>query len=72
LQLAASRFAFEVLGDLTLGSRLADASRGNLLSAHQLCALETAAAKAAKNSNNGLPPPGPVRVFADDSEETPE
>ena len=40
LQLAASRFAFEVLGDLALGSRLADASRANLLSAHELCARE--------------------------------
>lgn len=40
LQLAASRFAFEVLGDLSLGSRLADASRANLLSAHELTAKE--------------------------------
>jgi general stress protein YciG len=40
LQLAGSRFAFEVLGDLALGSRLADASRANLLSAHELCARE--------------------------------
>jgi len=43
LQLAASRFAFEVLGDLALGSRLADASRQNLLAAHELCAREAAA-----------------------------
>lgn len=43
LQLAASRFAFEVLGDLALGSRLADASRQNLLAAHALCAQEAAA-----------------------------
>ncbi len=43
LQLAASRFAFEVLGDLTLGSRLADASRQNLLAAHELCAREALA-----------------------------
>ena len=42
LQLAASRFAFEVLGDLALGSRLADASRQNLLAAHELCAREAA------------------------------
>lgn len=42
LQLAASRFAFEVLGDFTLGSRLADASRQNLLAAHELCAREAA------------------------------
>jgi hypothetical protein len=43
LQLGASRFAFEVLGDLQLGSRLADASRQNLLAAHELCAREAAA-----------------------------
>lgn len=43
LQLAASRFAFEVLGDMALGSRLADASRQNLLAAHELCAKEAAA-----------------------------
>lgn len=42
LQLAGSRFAFEVLGDLALGSRLADASRANLLSAFELCAREAA------------------------------
>jgi hypothetical protein len=40
LQLAASRFAFEVLGDLQLGSRLANDSRQNLLAAHELCARE--------------------------------
>lgn len=43
LQLAASRFAFEVLGDMALGSRLADASRQNLLAAHELCAREAQA-----------------------------
>jgi hypothetical protein len=43
LQLAGSRFAFEVLGDMTLGSRLADASRQNLLAAHELCAKEAVA-----------------------------
>jgi hypothetical protein len=43
LQLAASRFAFEVLGDMALGSRLADASRQNLLAAHELCAREAIA-----------------------------
>ncbi|MBK8994634.1 MAG: hypothetical protein IPM35_02635 [Myxococcales bacterium] len=43
LQLAASRFAFEVLGDMQLGSRLADASRQNLLAAHELCAKEALA-----------------------------
>ncbi len=43
LQLAASRFAFEVLGDMTLGSTLADASRQNLLAAHELAAREAAA-----------------------------
>src|SRR5688500_17752199 len=40
LQLAGSRFAFEVLGDMALGSRLADSSRQNLLAAHELCARE--------------------------------
>lgn len=40
LQLAASRFFFEVLGDMTAGSRLGDASRQNLLAAHELCARE--------------------------------
>ncbi|HKY37136.1 MAG TPA: hypothetical protein VJN18_14425 [Polyangiaceae bacterium] len=43
LQLAGSRFAFEVLGDLVLGSRLANDSRQNLLAAHELCAKEAAA-----------------------------
>ncbi len=43
LQLAGSRFAFEVLGDMALGSRLADSSRQNLLAAHELCAREAAA-----------------------------
>jgi hypothetical protein len=43
LQLAGSRFAFEVLADMALGSRLADSSRQNLLAAHELCAREAAA-----------------------------
>jgi hypothetical protein len=43
LQLAGSRFAFEVLGDMALGSRLADSSRQNLLAAHELCAREAQA-----------------------------
>lgn len=43
LQFAASRFAFEVLGDMTLGSRLANDSRQNLLAAHELCAREAQA-----------------------------
>lgn len=43
LQLAASRFALEVLGDLQLGSRLGNDSRQNLLAAHELCAREAAA-----------------------------
>lgn len=42
LQLAASRFAFEILGDMELGSKLANDSRQNLLAAFEL------AAKAAK------------------------
>lgn len=49
LQLAGSRFAFEVLGDMSLGSRLADASRANLLSAHELCAREAAGRKQENN-----------------------
>jgi len=40
LQLAASRFAFEVLGDMALGSKLGNDSRQNLLAAHELCARE--------------------------------
>lgn len=43
LQLAGSRFAFEVLGDMVLGSRLANDSRQNLLAAHELCAREATA-----------------------------
>jgi len=43
LQLAASRFAFEVLGDIELGSKLANDSRQNLLAAHELCAREAKA-----------------------------
>ncbi len=43
LQLAASRFAFEVLGEVQLGSRLANDSRQNLLAAHELCAREAEA-----------------------------
>ncbi|MCC6668980.1 MAG: hypothetical protein IT375_34895 [Polyangiaceae bacterium] len=43
LELAGSRFAYEVLGDLALGSRLAAASRQNLLAAHELCAREAEA-----------------------------
>ena len=43
LQLAASRFAIEVLGDVALGSRLANDSRQNLLAAHELCAKEAQA-----------------------------
>jgi hypothetical protein len=42
LQLAGSRFAFEVLGDMVLGSRLANDSRQNLLAAHELAAREAA------------------------------
>lgn len=42
LQLAASRYAFEVLGDMQLGSRLANDSRQNLLAAHELAAKEAA------------------------------
>lgn len=51
LQLAGSRFAFEVLGDMVLGSRLADASRQNLLAAHELCAREAQARPRAAQSS---------------------
>lgn len=43
LQLAGSRFAFEVLGDMQLGSRLANDSRQNLLAAFELTAKEAQA-----------------------------
>lgn len=52
LQLAASRWAFEVKGDAALGSRLADASRANLLAAHELCARE---AEQKKNAPGAVP-----------------
>lgn len=42
-QLAMSRWAFEVMGDAALGSRLANDSRQNLLAAHELCAREAQA-----------------------------
>jgi hypothetical protein len=45
LQLAASRWAFEVRGDHALGSKLANDSRQNLLAAHELCAREAEARK---------------------------
>lgn len=43
LQLAGSRFAFEVLGDMVLGSRLANDSRQNLLAAREICARDAEA-----------------------------
>jgi hypothetical protein len=43
LQLAASRYAFEVLGDMALGSKLGNDSRQNLLAAHELAAKEAQA-----------------------------
>lgn len=43
LQLAGSRFAFEVLGDMKLGSQLANDSRQNLLAAYELTAKEAQA-----------------------------
>jgi len=46
LQLAASRFAFEKLGNVKLFSRLGDASARNLVLAHELCAREAALAPA--------------------------
>jgi len=45
-QLAGSRFAFEVLGDMVLGSRLANDSRQNLLAAFELTAREAQAREA--------------------------
>lgn len=54
LQLAASRFAFEVLGDMQLGSRLANDSRQNLLAAFEMCSREAVARRAA-NPSAGLP-----------------
>jgi hypothetical protein len=45
LQLAASRFAFEVLGDMLLGSRLANDAKQTLLAAHELAAREGEALK---------------------------
>jgi hypothetical protein len=59
LQLAASRFAFEVLGDLVLGSRLANDSRQNLLAAHELCARE-AASRPKPNAFDWLTAPAPT------------
>ena len=46
LQLAASRFAFEKLNNISLFSRLGDASARNLVLAHELCAREAALAPA--------------------------
>jgi hypothetical protein len=46
LQLAASRWAFEVKGDAALGSKLANDSRQNLLAAHELCAREAESRRA--------------------------
>lgn len=46
LQVAGSRFAF-ARGDLSTGSRLGDAARANLLSAHDLCAREAEARRKA-------------------------
>lgn len=53
IQLAASRFAFEVLGDLKLGSQLANDSRQNLAAAHEYCAKE-AQARPRKNPTLSL------------------
>lgn len=49
LQIAGSRYAF-AKGDVLTGSRLADAARANLLSAHELAARE---AEARRNSESG-------------------
>ena len=51
LQLAASRFAFEVLGNIEIGSKLANDSRQNLLAAHEICAREAVARKASEQGN---------------------
>jgi hypothetical protein len=65
LQLAGSRFAFEVLGDMALGSRLADASRQNLLAAHELCAREAAARPKGPTAAPWFAASEPVRAAAD-------
>jgi hypothetical protein len=51
LQLAGSRAAFAA-GDMALGSRLADASRQNLLAAFELCAREAVARAAADDGSD--------------------
>lgn len=60
LELAGSRFAFEVLGDLALGSRLAGASRQNLLAAHELCAREAQSRPARANGQPWWTLPSPA------------
>ena len=67
LQLAGSRAAFAA-GETMLGSRLADASRSNLHSAHELCVLEAKAMREARarSGGNGISPPGPVPVYTDE------
>ncbi len=58
LQLAASRFAFEVIGDMAMGSRLANDSRQNLLAAHELCAREALARPKTSSETPWLVPGG--------------
>jgi hypothetical protein len=60
LQLAGSRAAF-ASGDMALGSRLADASRQNLLAAHELAAREAVARAASDDAR-----PDPLSVFDDE------
>lgn len=66
LQLAGSRFAFEILGDMQLGSRLANDSRQNLLAAHEIAAKEATARQATSPAAVpwliAAPQPPPKRV----------
>jgi hypothetical protein len=60
LQLAASRWKF-ALGEVLEASRLADASRANLMSAEDQCAREAQIRKANDTRANGGRPPIPAR-----------
>lgn len=61
LQTAGSRYAF-ARGDLITGSRLADAARANLLSAHDLCAKEARARPPRKSDVPSWLRPEPERA----------
>lgn len=64
LQIAGSRFAF-ARGDVVTGSRLGDAARANLMSAHDLCALE-AEARARSNPRGTNPVLARIEARADE------